>query len=64
METDRSSLGGVQNSGLKERKEKEKKEKERRESEAESGSQSPTHNKKDKKGGTGGFKSIKGLVSM
>ncbi|OBT59163.1 hypothetical protein VE04_00893 [Pseudogymnoascus sp. 24MN13] len=56
--------GGVQNSGLKERKEKEKKEKERRESEAESGSQSPTHNKKDKKGGPGGFKSIKGLVSM
>ncbi|KFZ14569.1 hypothetical protein V502_06007, partial [Pseudogymnoascus sp. VKM F-4520 (FW-2644)] len=58
--------GGVQNSGLKERKEKEKREKERqkeREGEVEAGSQSPTHSKKDKKGGPGGFKSIKGLVS-
>ena len=52
---------------MKERKEKEKREKERqkeREGEVEAGSQSPTHNKKDKKGGPGGFKSIKGLVSM
>ncbi|OBT78107.1 hypothetical protein VF21_02670 [Pseudogymnoascus sp. 05NY08] len=56
--------GGVQNSGLKEKREKDKKERERRESEVDSGSQSPTHNKKDKKGGPGGFKSIKGLVSM
>ncbi|KAL5349311.1 hypothetical protein ACLOAV_005601 [Pseudogymnoascus australis] len=57
--------GGVQNSGLK--KEKEKKEKERQketEGEVDAGSQSPTNNKKDKKGGAGGFKSIKGLVSM
>jgi septal ring factor EnvC (AmiA/AmiB activator) len=54
---------------LKERKEKEKKEKERqkereRQAEMEGGPQSPTQNKKDKKSGSGGFKSIKGLVSM